>query len=258
MTILKPSREKRLPGDVFTFRIPAIGWLFGRIIRTDANVMNTPTAVLIYVYKYVVKDPSDIPELRKEDLLLPPLFVNAKPWTIGYFKRIRREPVKSDDIWSPHCFYSPSSNKYFDEYFHEIARSEPCGDRSLGNHITFDDDVSQALGIPLASDDPVDSSSPYESITVSLPFTRESADSVLVHEFEADLVRAVKKAQAGTLEGHGFDLRSGTFDARFYGPSAHVMLQAMRPVLTKWQVGLQANISILIRRSGKEVEHLTL
>jgi hypothetical protein len=85
--------------------------------------------------------------LSCERLLIPPLVVNQKPWTMGYFERVARVPLAASDVLPVHCFYSAWRNKYFDEAGRELpARIEPCGEFGLHSYLTVDDELSRALG----------------------------------------------------------------------------------------------------------------
>jgi len=259
MVILKPSRERRIPGDVFTYHIPAIGWLFGRIIRTDAKMFDKSTFLLIYAYKPVSKDPSVVPTLRRDDLLIPPEIIGSSPWTMGYFKRIRREPLKPTDVLPRHCFYNRSVGRYYNEYDKEVKRSKPFAIHGLLGYRSFDNAVSEALGIPLAADEPVVSDSPHDWVIVNLPATGGDLDATsVIYGFEDDLTRALKKAKSGRFEGHGFDLGKGVFDARFYGSDAESMLKVMHPVLAKWRGKVSSDGWLAIRRPGKKEERIEL
>lgn len=84
MQLLKASRNKRQPGDVFVLRIAAEKYLYGHIIRNDALWARTPNpatagddshANLAYVCDHVAAD-SNVPDMATldRDRLLIPLF----------------------------------------------------------------------------------------------------------------------------------------------------------------------------------------
>lgn len=259
MVILKPSREKRLPGDVFTYHIPAAGWLFGRIIRTDAKMFDKSKFLLIYTYKPVVKDPSNVPALRRDELLIPPEIIGSSPWTLGYFKRVRREPLKPSDVLPRHCFFNESVGRYFDEYNDEVKPSKPFTIHGLLGYRSFDHAVSEALGIPLAVDDPVVADSPHDWVIVNIPAAGGDLDATsVIYGFEDDLIRAIRKTKSGKFDGHGFDLGKGVFDARFYGPDAEAMLNAMHPVLARWRDKSSPGSWLTIRRPGRKEDRIEL
>jgi len=85
--VLKRSRKKPVPGDVFVLSPGDGRFLFGRVIRADLPRGRAPMpgAHLIYVYRHRSDDLQPArAELQPSALLLPPLFINQMPWTKGY------------------------------------------------------------------------------------------------------------------------------------------------------------------------------
>jgi hypothetical protein len=154
LRVLQPSREKRLPGDIFALQVRAGEYLYGRLIRADARVLPGVDCNLVYIYRFSSRDPRRVSTLLPTELLIAPALVNQKPWTLGYFQKIEHRPLLADvDVLPGHCFVD-SRGKHHDELGREQShrRDVPCGVWGVGNHRTVDDDVSRALGIPLASE----------------------------------------------------------------------------------------------------------
>lgn len=152
LRVLKPSRSKLRGGDVFVMLPPDGEYLFGRVIFVDIprDRAPMPGANLIYVYRHRAssKEP-DRAALDPEDLLLPPLFINRLPWSKGYFETVANWPLTPGDLRSQHCFLSAARGRYLDEKGDELPGPiEPVGDWGLHSYRTFDDEVSDALGIP--------------------------------------------------------------------------------------------------------------
>jgi len=152
LRVLKPSRKKPVPGDVFALS-PLDGlFLFGRVIRADLPRERAPMpgAYLLYVYRYQADDlQPDRAELHPGALLLPPLFINQMPWTKGYFQTFDNWSLSGADLVAQHCFLSAGRGRYFDEDFNELPGPiEQCGDWALKSYRKLDDEVSDALGIP--------------------------------------------------------------------------------------------------------------
>lgn len=160
MSILEPSRRPQRVGDVFTLRPGSRPYLFGRVIRTDANAGGFPNSNLIYIFRVESDrpEPPDRAMLRPDHLLVPPIMTNRLPWSRGYFRTIASWPVGPGEALKHHCFEEPGRppeypHRYFDEDGKRLPRRvEPCGDWGLHSFLTIDDAVSQALGIPLAAD----------------------------------------------------------------------------------------------------------
>jgi len=153
MKVIRRSRKRSIPGDIFVLQVRKGEYFFGRVISTKANVGGFKNCVLIYIYNAKSKDKNRIPELRRENLLIVPIATNYRPWTMGYFENVCNRPLTKDDVLSVHCFRNLFTGKYFDENNNELSkRIDPCGEYGLDSFRTIDDAISEALGIPLAPD----------------------------------------------------------------------------------------------------------
>lgn len=149
MLVLRKSRKKPSPGDIFTYLMPDQLYRFGRVIRTDAQVGGFGDCLLIYLYSAESENATSIPTLRKEELLFPPLATDRHVWVWGYFQTVEQRCLVDDDVWPVHCFYDDTRTfeLYKDEYGKRLPRrSEPCGDTGLCGAGFIDARVSMALG----------------------------------------------------------------------------------------------------------------
>src|ERR1043165_660721 len=86
----KGTRKRPQVGDIFRMFIPSKGWLFGRVVRTDAcgdgwmPPQHVPDQILIYIYDVVSPHSSPIPDLDKDKLLIPPRITNMFLWNEGH------------------------------------------------------------------------------------------------------------------------------------------------------------------------------
>jgi hypothetical protein len=123
---------------------------FGRLVARNIAVGGfepSPVQHLVYFYRGESATKDVVPDLGNLDLLLPPLVVNQKPWTLGYFERVARVPITADQKLHTHCFRDALRGRYFDETGAELASaSEPCGEWALQSYRTVDDALSSALG----------------------------------------------------------------------------------------------------------------
>lgn len=152
MRILKPTRKKPRPGDVFVLQMPDDMYSFGRVVSTSAMVGGRIQSQLIYVFKVrsASKNLPERSELRSDRLLVPPTMTNLLPWSRGYLETIANLPFESDDILPQHCFYDSFFRKYVDEFGNDLpVPVEPVGESGLQSFRTMDDAVSKGLGIPL-------------------------------------------------------------------------------------------------------------
>lgn len=149
LRVLKPSRKKLRPGDIFAMQLPDDLYLFGRVVRvamgSDAAPM--PGANLVYIYRdrSSLKEPT-IGALTPDRLLFGPVFINRLGWSRGYFETVAHaDPIPGDEL-EQHCFLD-FTGKYFDIGWRELPGPiEPCGDWGLANYHYIDKQVSAALG----------------------------------------------------------------------------------------------------------------
>lgn len=160
LMVLEPSRRRQRVGDLFTLRPTSGPYLFGRVVRTDANAGGFPSSNLIYIFRVESDrpEPPDRAELNPSNLLVPPIMTNRLPWSRGYFQTIASWPIRPGEALARHCFEEPRRppeypHLYFDEYGASAelpGRVEPCGEWGLHSYLTIDDAVSSALAIPAA------------------------------------------------------------------------------------------------------------
>ncbi len=151
MKVLKKSRKRPRPGDIFAFQVEEGLFRFGRVIRVDARIGPMEDCVLLYIYRASSVEKNRIPELGKDDLLVPPVMTNFLAWSKGYFEIVEHRPLVQEDVFPVHCFWSCANQRHYDDNNNELPRrSEPCGFYGLAGYGAIDDEVSNALGIPLA------------------------------------------------------------------------------------------------------------
>lgn len=158
---LKPYRRKLLPGDIFVMQLPDRQYLFGRVVRVDANCF-APNCILIYIFRYRSDQPEPPSRLLVIDLLIEPQLVNRLGWSRGYFVTVDNRPFERGERLEINYFRDsvrsgPSGEPlYVDEDRRPVGNPPPeqlVGPKGLGNYLTVDDAVSKALRIPLAPDD---------------------------------------------------------------------------------------------------------
>ncbi|MCC6407003.1 MAG: immunity 26/phosphotriesterase HocA family protein [Planctomycetes bacterium] len=149
---LRPSRRPPRPGDVFALGLPDGTFLFGRVIRTDANPLGVGRGVLIYVYHSRTSTRDAVPELSPDSLLIPPLITNRLPWSRGYFEFVEHRPLTPRDQLPAHSFRN-SQGLCFDEFGRRIPDAiGAVGEWGLHSYRSIDDAISKAIGIPLSAE----------------------------------------------------------------------------------------------------------
>lgn len=244
---LQQSRERPVSGDVFTMFLPAKGWLFGRVVATDAriNLMEEEYLVL-YVYRHVSAE-CRVPEDLPPELLIPPLLTDSTPWRMGYFQTVAHVPLRREHLLPIHCFHDRVFGRYFNERNRQLkGRVEPCGIYALITERGLDDAISEALGVPLAVNDahavsaapPIDlsrlppgSEDEECSVVLYLPASQGSPAEIDVMEVEDALRNAIEQTGLGEWVGHGSDLETGTFDTQYVGRDCRALLSAVQQAL---------------------------
>jgi hypothetical protein len=150
--VQKPSRRAPQAGDIFCFQLESLTdrYFYGRVVATDTRIggIDEFDAVLVYLYRTSSPVKDNIPKLRVEDLLLPPLGTNTKPWARGFFELVRPGINSNTDLLSQHCFRD-WRGRYLDEYGNQLPGPvEPVGEYGLAGIGAIDSDVCQALGLP--------------------------------------------------------------------------------------------------------------
>ena len=155
LRVLKPSRKKIRPGDVFAMELPDGTYLFGRVINASVIAGDFSGAILIYIYRKRSrsKQPPPPSDLTPDELLVSPIMTNRLPWSRGYFETVEYRPLEPGEVLLQHCFLSPVWGTYFDEQGNELPGPvEPVGDYALHSYRTIADEISKAFGLELAPD----------------------------------------------------------------------------------------------------------
>lgn len=137
-------------GDVFAFRLECEDevYRFGRVVSTQAALGPMKHLIVIYVFDGISHDIATLPSLNVKNLLLPPLIVNAMPWSKGYFQTVANKEFDEDEKLSAHIFVD-SRNWFFDMDGKRIDAplpNVPVGLARLNSIVTFAEHVEIALG----------------------------------------------------------------------------------------------------------------
>jgi len=150
LKLLKKSRKKPKPGDIFTLKIDDT-YFWGRVIKNDAVVFEEVKSYLIYIYNVTTKNKDKVPQLDKSNLLLKPVIVANVPWLWGYFETVDHKELDKKDMFEQHCFEHdiPTVPTFLDEYGNQLSKKvEPCSRFTLGAHGSVYYDICMELGIP--------------------------------------------------------------------------------------------------------------
>jgi hypothetical protein len=151
--VLKKSRQRPEPGDIFVFQMSELDerYFWGRVIATDTTLGGFSDVTLIYLYRTTSGTKLVVPELRVEELLLPPIGTNTLGWSRGYFEVVGSRPLEPGDKLPQPCF-KDSRGWYFDEYSKRLSGpTEPVGAYGLTGIAGIEEQVQAALGLPVNS-----------------------------------------------------------------------------------------------------------
>ena len=90
LEFIKISRKKPEVGDVFAFKNKYLGWIYGQVIKMGGPMGENEENFLIYIYNYFSKDLEPNPPINKNNLLIPPYFINRTGWLRGYYTTIKK------------------------------------------------------------------------------------------------------------------------------------------------------------------------
>ncbi|MGH3713346.1 MAG: immunity 26/phosphotriesterase HocA family protein [Micromonosporaceae bacterium] len=234
MAKLKPSRKKLRPGDVFTMHYPKVGYIFGRVIAADLPFGACPMAGdnLLYIYDVRSDEPRPPRELLKPDrLLIPPVFTNRLGWSRGYFQTVDYWPLEEDERPEQFCFEDSLLRRYRTFSGRELPRrTEPCGFWALDSYFSIDDDISEALGIPLAPEDEMEAiETPLvPAVFIHLPAPSGDAELAL-DEIEDPIIEALESAGVGEFDGHVISEHGAVL--RVYGSDPDAIFGSIKDVL---------------------------
>ncbi|MFF5245439.1 Imm26 family immunity protein [Streptosporangium sp. NPDC000095] len=149
---LKSSRKHLASGDLFTFSIKSRGNFFGRVIipSMPRDHPLTDAACLIHIYAFESPGATiDHLTIDTRPLLIPPLFTNRRPWTMGYFQTLTNIPLGEHDMLKQHCFLDLPFCRYVDEMRRPTeGKVIPCGTFGVASYSAISSEVGRALGLP--------------------------------------------------------------------------------------------------------------
>ncbi len=150
MCVLKKTNKIPRPGDVFVLQVAADKFVWGRVIKDDTRIGNFEGVWLLYLYSETSTSLGCMPELKKENLLIPPFGSNRQPWQKGYFQTVKHVSLNAGDILASHCFID-GRGWYFDEYGNRLESltddRQEWGDWGVFPYVDVDERVSEALGL---------------------------------------------------------------------------------------------------------------
>lgn len=159
LRLIRPSRARLRPGDVFAAMPGDLGYLFGRVVDTNTRIGGFPGGVILtYMYRPLLPsmDPPHDSVLDPHDLLIPPFGINRLPWSRGYFHVIDHRPLRQEDVLATHVFHDTvhRPSRYVDVHGRVVPKpNHAVAEFALQSYRTIDDIISRIVGLPLAQDE---------------------------------------------------------------------------------------------------------
>lgn len=130
MTVIQQKRNirKHAAGDMFQVALDSGEFLVG-MIALDLRGSKGGMGFVLYLYENRFTEvPKDVSTLELGELLLPPFFEWATPWTQGWCRTFgHRDPT--EHLLPQHCFLRRAQERYVDELDRPLPRRyEPCGE----------------------------------------------------------------------------------------------------------------------------------
>lgn len=148
---MRKSRKKPQEGDVFVLQPIEGEFYFGKVIQTNLKSIDSFVngMTLIYVYQYSSNNKELPGTLENEELLIPPVVVNNRPWTMGYFETIGNVGVSESERNVDFAFWDVLREKYVDFTTKEemVLKHEPKyrSILGLGSYGVIGKEVHKAL-----------------------------------------------------------------------------------------------------------------
>lgn len=246
---LKRSRKKPQAGDIFAYVMPDGFYRFGRVIRTDIEwCLHFEEIMVMYFYRPTSTSLKEIPDLKRDDLLIPPQLILFGGWLEGSFVTVERRPLTERDVLPINCFWDHAEDRYCDEYGKKLPeRIEPCGFFGVAGTGYVFSKLRKALGLPTSPPVSSDSSGPAapadgkkkkrkrkrRDVEHSVTLYLADAGGGPLHNapFEESLNNAAAAAGAGECTGHEYGLRDNDAYIYFSGKDADALAEALLPVL---------------------------
>lgn len=146
LQVQQRSRHVPRTGDIFAMQHRDGRFLFGRVVDDSAQSgFGSLPALLVYVYRARSDSAVDVPVLRRDDLLIPPIMTNKLGWVRGYYRHVRNETLSTRDRFPRHCF-DDTFGHYYDEHACEAeAPFEPLSTYGLASYALIDAQIALAL-----------------------------------------------------------------------------------------------------------------
>jgi len=153
MIVQTPYKKKLRVGDIFILKYPSELFLFGRIMKLDADIGGFPNCIKVHIYNLQCKS-ADLPDgLINNPLLIAPVFLNRLGFSRGYMPIVANVEVEPHHNNDGACYIDVFPKKrYVNELGEDTEKTDSVGAWGLSNYRTLDDDISIAIGIPEASE----------------------------------------------------------------------------------------------------------
>jgi hypothetical protein len=114
---MKTSRKKPKNGDIFVVQPNSKVYYYGHVIETNIQSKNPfiNGMCLVFIYNYKTNELllPGIKDLERNGLLIPPVVVNYRGWTKGYYFTIGNLPSEQIKTKYDYGFWSTITRRYY-------------------------------------------------------------------------------------------------------------------------------------------------
>lgn len=145
---MKQSKKEPKTGDVFVLQPQKGDYCYGKVIQAKIKSQYATFNGwhLIYVYNYITHDIVSHIHIDNTPLLIAPMIINNRPWTMGYFETLFNSSVTDYDKSIDFGFWDVLRKKCFDIHGNEISRKPYyLGIFGLGSYGAVEKEVRKAL-----------------------------------------------------------------------------------------------------------------
>jgi len=123
LLVIKKSSKEPETGDLFVVQPKEGIYYYGKVIkaRVESKDLSFKGWYLVFLYDFCASRKNSNINLDGTPLLIAPLVINKRLWTMGYFETIGKLPVTKYDLSIDFGFWDVLRKKYYDLQGNEMS-----------------------------------------------------------------------------------------------------------------------------------------
>ncbi|MFC1946271.1 immunity 26/phosphotriesterase HocA family protein, partial [Chloroflexota bacterium] len=115
LIVIKKSYKEPETGDVFALQPKEGVYYYGKVIRSKVESKNIMFKgwYLVFIFNIKTNQIQADVNINNVPLLIRPMVVNKRPWTMGYFKTINNTPITDYDCSIDYGFWDIIKKRYY-------------------------------------------------------------------------------------------------------------------------------------------------